>query len=356
MYQFIEQDFKKYVGDEGMKNSSLTEAKKPSRIKKIVGYTALSLTVLVAGVYLLGPRNSLGEAKPTPRSLPPSNLKQLDAWIQSNEAAYTDIKNGNAKGIVWHSNAKKKTPWSVVYIHGFSASRLETAPLADHVAGRLGANAFHTRLTGHGRSGAAMAEATPQDWMADAVEAVHIGRAIGEKVLVISVSTGSTLSTWLATSPYANQVSAHVFMSPNYGPKDKNAEIINAPWGKQLAGLILGPTRSWEPDNDAVANGWTTSYPSKSLFPMMALVKHVRDSDLSSFNTPVMIIYSETDTVVDPEEIKSAYQRIGSNNKLLQSVTYSEDKGQHALAGDIRSPGSTATATEDIVKWVASLP
>ena len=339
-----------------MNDSSLPASKAPSRLKKIIGYAALSLSVVVVGVYLLGPRNHLGPTTPTPRPLPPTNIAQLDAWLQSSEAAYPDIRPNNAKGIVWYDNTPKKTPWSVVYIHGFSASRLETAPLADNVARALRANAFHTRLTGHGRSGAAMAEATPQDWMADTLEAVQIGQTIGEKVLVISVSTGSTLSTWLGTSPYAKQVAAHVFMSPNYGPKDKNAEIINTPWGKQLATLIMGSTRSWQPDNPAVANAWTTSYPSQSVFPMMALVKGVRESDLNAFKTPVYVIYSEKDTVVDPEEIKSAFQRFGSSIKKIEPVTYSTDEGQHALAGDIRSPSSTAIATESIVKWVSTLP
>ena len=185
---------------------------------------------------------------------------------------------------------------------------------------------------------------------------MRVGQTLGEKVLVISCSTGSTLSTWLATSPEAGRVTAHVFLSPNYGPKDKNAEIINTPWGKQLATLIMGSTRSWAPENDLVANAWTTSYPSKGVFPMMALVKSVRDSDLASFKTPVLMIYSEKDTVVDPIETKAVFQRIGAPIKTLEPVTYGENEGQHMLVGDIRSPGSTAIAAKDIAKWVQSLP
>ncbi len=328
----------------------------PSRFRKIAGVAALSVAVVVVGVYMLGPRNHLGPKTPTPRPLPPENISQLESWIQSSEAAYSDIKPGNAKGIVWNSAKKNKTPWSVVYIHGFSASRLETAPLTDNVAKILGANAFHTRLTGHGRSNQAMAEASPQDWMADAVEAIRIGQALGNKVLVISCSTGATLSTWFATSPEASKVAAYVFFSPNYGPKDKNSEIINTPWGKQLATLIMGPTRSWEPENKQVAGAWTFSYPSQAVFPMMALVKSVRDSDLSQFKTPVMVVYSEKDSVVDPVEIKAVFDRIASPIKTLQAVTYAENEGQHMLVGAIRSPGSTDIAVKDVVKWVQSLP
>ena len=339
-----------------MKTDSSSLPQAPSRVRKIVGTAVLSVAVIAVAIYMMGPRNHMGPSLPTPRPLPPEKISQLDDWIRSSEAAYADIRPGNSKGIVWNSSAKKKTPWSVVYIHGFSASRLESAPLSDTVAKILGANAFHTRLTGHGRSGAAMAEAKPQDWMADTLEAVRIGQTLGEKVLLISCSTGSTLSTWLASSPEASRVAAHVFLAPNYGPKDKNSEIINTPWGKQLASIIMGPTRSWEPENSEVANAWTTSYPSQAVFPMMALVKSVRDSDLSTFKTPVMMIYSEKDTVVDPIETKAVFQRIGSPIKVLEAVTYSENEGQHMLVGDIRSPGSTAIAAKDISKWVQSLP
>jgi alpha-beta hydrolase superfamily lysophospholipase len=338
-----------------MKSSPLPAKQPSSRIKKIIGLTTLTVAVVVVAAYLLGPRNQLGSATPTPRPLPPSNITQLDNWVQTSESAFPDIRPNNAKKIVWYGGKKKKTSWSVVYIHGFSASHLETAPLTDLVAKNLGANAFHTRLTGHGRTGAAMAEATPQDWMADAVEAIKIGQTLGDKVLVISCSTGSTLATWFGTTPEAKQVAAHVFLSPNFGPKDKNAEITNAPWGKQIVSMILGPTRSWEPDNEGIANAWTTSYPTQSVFPMMALVKGVRDSDLSRFDTPLLLMYSEKDTVVDPEEIKSAFQRFGSGIKQLEAVT-SEDNGQHLLVGDLRSPGTTAQTVDRVVQWVRTLP
>ena len=62
-----------------------------------------------------------------------------------------------------------QTQWAVVYIHGFSASRMETAPLADTIATALGANLFYARLAGHGRGGAAMGEPSVQDWLADGV-------------------------------------------------------------------------------------------------------------------------------------------------------------------------------------------
>lgn len=319
---------------------------------------ALLVLMLVATVaFLAGPRNSFGPQMPTTRPAPPPNIAQLEAWLQDSEKAFTALKPGTAKGITWAGQPGARTPWSVVYLHGFSASRLETAPLADTVAQALGANAFHTRLTGHGLDSVeAMGNATVQDWMADAVEAVQIGKTLGDKVLVVGVSTGATLAAWAALGPQAKDMNAMVFISPNFAPKDKRANLVNGPWGQQIALALEGPVRGWTPDSPDEANAWTSRYATRAIFPMMALVKEVRESKLAAIQTPLLMLYSESDEVVDPQESKAAFTRIGSTVKSLQVVDYSTSKGQHVLAGSIKAPTAVAPMADSIVQWVKSLP
>lgn len=325
------------------------------RWTRIAAGAALTL-VLLGVAFLVGPRNDFGPDTPAPRAAPQARLEALDGWLASGEAQWNDIRPGLAKGIVWHAPSHQRTPWAVVYLHGFSASRSETAPLADQVAQQLGANLFYTRLAGHGRSGPAMGEARVQDWLADTVEAVRIGQTLGERVLVIGVSTGATLASWLALQPQGAQVAAYAFVSPNYGPRDKRSEIINGPWGQQIALALEGETRGRTPADPREAQAWTTRYPTRALFPMMALVKHVRDSDLAQFRTPVLMLYSETDQTVDPAETRAAFARIGSAQKQLQRVDYSESQGQHVLAGDIRAPRATGPMARSIATWALALP
>ena len=318
--------------------------------------TAIVLALL-AGIFAVGPRNDFGPDAPAPRAAPPTVIGELDGWIAQQEAAVTDIRPGTAKGIVWHGAAGERTPWSVVYLHGFSASRLETAPLAEQVAQALGANLFHSRLTGHGRAAPeAMGEARVQDWLADTTEAAAIGRLLGDKVLVISVSTGATLATWLALRPEGRPVAAHVFISPNFGPRDKRSEIINGPWGQQIALALQGEMRGSAPQDPREANAWTSRYPTRALFPMMALVEQVRDSDMAAFQTPLLLLYSEQDKTVDPQMTREVFARIPAANKKAVVVDYSESAGQHVLAGDIRAPKATAPMAEAIVQWVRALP
>jgi len=296
-----------------------------------------------------------GSTAPTPRAPPPADLVALDGWLQANEAAFIDLRPGTSKGIVWQGADRQRRPWAVVYLHGFSASRMETAPLAEVVAQALGAHVFYTRLTGHGRSGDAMAEALPQDWMADTLEALHIGNLLGQRVLLMSCSTGATLATWLGTSALGSQVAANVFLSPNFGPKDWRGELVNWPWGRRLVLTMAGESRGWVPGSEAEALAWTCLYPTRAVFPMMALVKAVRDSDLARFQAPVQMYFSEQDQTVSPARIKAAFARFGSLQKQLVPVGYSQSKGQHVLAGTIMDPAAVAPMAEGIVKWVRGL-
>jgi alpha-beta hydrolase superfamily lysophospholipase len=200
-----------------------------------------------------------------------------------------------------------------------------------------------------------MGQASAQDWMADTLEAIQIGQSLGDKVLVISCSTGSTLSTWLGTTPQAAKVNAFVFISPNFGLKNKMSELINMPWGKQIATAVSGETISYEQTDPREKTAWTGSYPTKALFPMMALVKKVRDSDLSAFKTPVLVLYSAADQTVDPDNIKKAFADFGSTQKTIDAVIYSQSKGQHVLAGEIRDPESVQPMASSIVNWTQSL-
>ena len=315
-----------------------------------------AVVVLAVVVFLAGPRNAFGPNTPSARAQAPQEIAQLDDWVRKSEAAFPDIKPNNDKRIVWAGASGQRTPWAVVYIHGYSASRLETAPMTDLVAKALGANPFSPRLTGHGRPGPAMGEATVQDWLADAQEALRIGQTLGDKVLVISCSTGSTLATWLGTNGHNAQVAGHVFVSPNFGPKDPRAEIINGPWGQQIAFALQGETRGGPAESEAEDGAWTNIYPTRALFPMMALVKGVRESELAAFRSPLLVLYSEKDQTVEPAQTKAAFARMGSATKQMQAVDYSESKGQHVLVGDIKAPKATAPMADTIIRWAQALP
>lgn len=315
-----------------------------------------ALLVVLALLPLLwwaGPRVAYGPDEPAARTQPPADAAALDDWLAAQEAAWPGLRPAAAKGVVWYGEPGRRTPWAVVYLHGFTATRMETYPLAERVAQGLQANLFHTRLSGHGLPAEALRGVTAQDWLADAVEAVRIGRRIGQRVLVIGTSTGATLAAWLALRPDAagGPVDAHVWMSPNFGPADARAEWILGPWGWPLTLAITGGTVG-QPHADARINEhWTRVYPAEALVPMMTLVQRVRDGALQHVSAPVLVLASPRDRTVDVRRIEQAFARLGSPSKKLEWVDDASDEQQHVLAGDLRSPGTTDRLAQRIVRW-----
>lgn len=312
---------------------------------------ALIAVAALAVVFLVGPRAEINTQVKT-FDLPPD----LDQYLSESESRYPDIRPGAEKTIIWARADKSKTPLSIVYLHGFSATRQETAPLSDELAAELDANLFYTRLSGHGRSSEAMAEPTVNDWFNDAVEAFEIGKRLGDKVIVIGASTGGTLATWLAEQPDGDEVLAYILLSPNYAPRDSKAGILTWPWAEQVfVPLIQGPEYSFTPSSAAHAENWTHTYPSSALVTMMGMVKYVRESDLAGIEKPVLIIYSPNDTVVNSEQTEQIYEQIGSEIRSIQPVIDDQHEDNHVLAGDILAPNMTQKVKEIILNFISEL-
>jgi esterase/lipase len=311
----------------------------------------LALPALLALLFALGPRPQV--ATPAAASALPADL---DAYLAASEGRYSDITPGAEKHIRWAHADRRQTDLAIVYLHGFSATRQETAPLAEQLAERLQANVFHTRLHGHGRPGPALAEAQAGDWLADSREALAIGQRLGRQVLIIGTSTGATLASWLALDQPEAPVLAYVLISPNFAPKDPAASVLTWPWAEHFVPLLLGAEHQWQPRNEAQARYWSHRYPVQALLPMMALVKHVRAQPLEQIQVPLLVLYSPEDQVVSAPAIEAAFARFGSPQKKLLALADTQDPSHHVLAGDILSPRDTPRVQAAILDFIAALP
>lgn len=316
---------------------------------------AAGLAFVIALVWLFAPR----EPVETNIAFDPATLpKDLDAHLAQLEAAVPGITPGVEKRIIWHGATGVQTDLAVVYIHGFSATSEEIRPVPDRVAEALGANLYFTRLTGHGRDGAAMAAATVGDWMHDVAEAYAIGHRLGREVLVISTSTGATLAAATALDPQmSKRIKGHVFVSPNFGLANPAGALLGWPAARYWAPLLVGAERSFETRNADHARFWTTRYPTVATMPMAAIVKHIRAQDMARVKLPALFLFSDEDKVVSPRATREVAARWGAP-AILQPLTMGpeDDVYSHILAGDILSPGQTARAVDVILDWVRALP
>jgi len=147
-----------------------------------------------------------------------------------------------------------------------------------------------------------------------------------------------------------------VLISPNFGPADRLAEIVNAPGGRTITRWVNGPEYRFEPRHPDQARYWTTRYPVEALFPLMATVHLARQQPLAHWRAPVLMLLSPKDRVIDVSSARAAYAQIGAPTKRLVEVLDAEDAMQHVIAGRILSPASTDGVVRNIVEWVGSLP
>lgn len=276
-----------------------------------------------------------------------------EAYLQASEARFDDIIPGAEKRIIWNDPAiKAKTPLSIVYIHGFSATSEEIRPLPDIVAKQLGANLFYTRLSGHGRSGEAMAEPSINDWFNDTAEALAMGRTLGERVVVISVSTGGTFVTWAATKPdLMKQVAGLVFISPNFGIHNPAAPLLTLGAARYLLPPVVGSERSFEPHNEEHEKWWTTKYPTVAVMPMAQSVRFVNTLDYYSAKAPAYFLYHPQDKVVKPQATRLVAAFWGGPT-AVEEVNEAEDPFNHVIAGRILSPANTEPLAQKIIDWI----
>jgi len=166
----------------------------------------------------LEPDGMLPSAIVTSESGFPDSLATWPAWLEANERRAGVTDTGVMKRVVFADSVPQRTTWSVVYLHGFSATRQEAAPLVEYIADSLHANLFEVRLQGHGLPADSLATASARQWIRDAESALTAGAALGDSVLLIGTSTGGTLAAWLATEPDSLRPALRrvVLISPNF--------------------------------------------------------------------------------------------------------------------------------------------
>jgi alpha-beta hydrolase superfamily lysophospholipase len=280
------------------------------------------------------------------------NVPDLDRYLARREAQHADVKPEQGKTIIWNDPAtRSKTPLSLVYIHGFSASRKDIAPVIETLAGTLGANAFLTRLAAHGRTTPAeFAAVTAQDWLDDAREALAVGRRIGHRVVLIGTSTGALLAAMAALEDNSSDIAALVLLSPNFGLRDWRAKFISGPLGRALARFVLGKEHSFHPDSIGHAEFWTTHYPSQAVVALMDLLNHARSIDLGKLKMPVLVIYTDQDTVVDVAAIRDRFDEIQAPTKLIFDLP---EASRHELTGDALAPETVQPVVQRILQFLA---
>ena len=283
-----------------------------------------------------------------------TKLEDINSLLNSQEKMVRALRPGTEKKVLWCQGNGVKSKTSIVFIHGFSASRVEINPVVDLIAAELSANVYFTRLKGHGQDGQALAEATYEQLLDDTTEAIEIGKCIGDDIVLIGCSTGCSL-IHIALAQYKD-IKAIIYISPNFGPKPIKGQALRIPGAKFLVPLVFGKEHSFVAKNDEYATCWTTKYPTEALFTIKTTVLAAHQVDHRIIKVPIMMWFSDEDKVVNAKWTRRIASMMGDNVTLYNpSLTDQDDPSHHGIIGDILSPSQSKVAVSKIINWLAQI-
>jgi esterase/lipase len=322
----------------------------------------LAFVIVITIVYFLGPHPE----KPIyNEQLPavPQQYDSLEKMIQANESMHK-IKPNNEARIVWANDSlKNKTEYAIVYLHGFSACQEEGNPVHRHIAKAFGCNLYLSRLSQHGIDTTdALLNFTADNVWESAKEAYAIGKQLGKKVILMGTSTGGTLALQLAATYPA--IAGIVLYSPNIAINDKNAWLVNNPWGLQIARIVKGSNYNTAGKNDTLYKQyWNYQYRLEATTQLEELLETTMTESLfKKIKQPVLTLYyykdeMHQDPVVKVSAMKTMMDELGTAASAKKMVPIPE-AGNHVLASPIQSKDIVTVEKETglFLKQVMQLP
>lgn len=296
--------------------------------------------IALAAIYFLGPAPKHPTYNLTPIVVP-SEAAALENYVTSNEAQHK-IKPDNEARIVWHDSTKQRTEYAIVYLHGFSASQIEGDPVHRRFAKDFGCNLYLSRLADHGvDTTETLLLFTADRLWESAKQALAIGKQLGNKVILVSTSTGGTLALMLAAY-YPDDVYALINMSPNIAINDPAAFLLNDPWGLQIARTVLGGKYRITGASEEHAKFWNKKYRLESLVQLEELIETTMTKDLFRKVTQpsLTLYYYKNEQEQDPEVKVSAMlkmnDQLATPDNLKETVAF-PNAGVHVIGCSMTS-------------------
>lgn len=303
----------------------------------------LGIVILLFFAYYLGPR----PAKPLFKEIDYSittNLPELEKQIQDSEGRVRGLKPDNQARIVWADSTKKeKTRIAFLYLHGFSASQGEGAPVHTDLAKKFNANLYLSRLEEHGidRGDSTMIRLTADDYEASAERALQIAENLGDEVIVIGTSAGGALTLFLAARH--PEIKAVVLYSPAVKLYSGSAALLNKPWGLQIARQATGGKVQRYPSEGAEhARYWSLTYRTEAIVALQNLLAYTMSPmTFSKIKCPVFLAYyykneEEQDKTVSVAAMLKMFDQLGTAPQLKEKMAFPLT-GAHVIASSIRS-------------------
>jgi len=277
----------------------------------------LLILLLLVVIFFMGPSPKMPNYNQLEMDTVPTQLELLDQYLISEKEGLT-IKNGNESFINWvNPDSIFKTEYAMVFLHGFSASPIEGNPVCSDIAREFGMNYYAPLLAEHGLiEKEPMINFTAEKWMASALEAIEVGKTLGEKVVLISSSTGGTASLF-ASAKNDPAIHSQILYSPNIDLYDPRSFIMTLPWGLEIGKKVLGGDYyTWEAP-EGVEKYWHTKYRAEALINLKAMLTSTMTNEIfEKVKIPTLVAYyyldeNNHDDVVSVDAMKEMIAGLG---------------------------------------------
>ena len=287
--------------------------------------------LLLGALFLLGPRVDTPKLEMDAVEVP-SDLIILNNWIKQKENALGNVRCGNASRIIFNDSLPQKTKYSVLYLHGFTASGMEGDPVHRHIANALGANLYIPRLFGHGLDeDEPMLNFNNDAYWESAKESIAVAKQLGEEVILLGTSHGGSLSLSLGVDP---KIKAICLFGPNIAVFDPLSKILSKPWGLQVARLVKGGDYHLMGNfSEEKKKYWTTKTRLESLTHMQKFLDiKMHHSTFKKIKAPLFMGYyykndSLQDRVVSVEAMLKMFDQLGTPKNLKVKKAFPEAGG-----------------------------
>ena len=311
------------------------------------------LIVLVALLLLilLGPKVE----KPSLDANVPIVETAVDLTVLNNEIDFKEkntdfIKPDNQSRIIFADSIPTKTPYCLLYLHGFSASPHEGYPLNEDFAKRYRMNAYLPRLYAHGlETSSNLLDMTPDKLLQSAMDALKIARQLGDQVILMSTSTGGTLSLILAAEN--TDIAGLILYSPNVEMAEDMTKILTYPWGLQIGKLAGGDMIEYPDDPPLEKKYWQSSYRIEAVAFLQSLVENTMTPEtFEKVTQPVFLGYyykdeENQDPTVKVSAMLKMFDVLGTADNFKRKQDF-PNVGVHPLASDIKSKDIAAVKAE----------
>lgn len=262
----------------------------------------------------------------------PDDPELLERQISDRENAVKDLKPETRARIIWADPENKApTRYSLVYLHGFTASQGEGFPVHVDFAKRYGLNLYLSRLKGHGIDDPdAFKGLTPQHLIDSAVEAVSTGRKLGNKVILMGTSTGASLALYLASKIKEDDLHGLILYSPLIDFYGIKSLLLSNKWSRSILKIVPGKQyvvnfKIGHPDEKKI---WYTSYRLEGALALGKLIEETMTTKIfAKITQPVFTGYyyrneKQQDTVVSVSGIKKMYDNLGTGSNYKKIANF----------------------------------